>query len=210
MNKWTKFFITFFFGIFGVHKFIEKKYAIGFLYLFTCGLFGFGWLYDCVITLTSKDKISQSPISHTNNNAYSPYEKQLAIDSINMYTKDYNRILADVQCGFKNLDPYLSRYRILLEIYNDMEKLNSTYNLNLLKYDSKALYDTLNTELLKFINNKILIVYDKHSIDKDNKDLIKDLKKIRSDIIEEKHTYPEFSELLQQIQFQIENELNKL
>ena len=32
----------------GVHKFKEKKFKMGVLYLFTFGLFGFGWMYDCV------------------------------------------------------------------------------------------------------------------------------------------------------------------
>ena len=45
---WIDLFICYLFGIFGVHKFREKKIALGLLYLFTFGLFGFGWLYDCI------------------------------------------------------------------------------------------------------------------------------------------------------------------
>lgn len=45
---WIKFVICFFFGYFGVHKFMEKKIGMGILYLLTMGLFGFGWIYDCV------------------------------------------------------------------------------------------------------------------------------------------------------------------
>lgn len=45
---WIKFIICLLFGIFGVHKFMEKKIGMGVLYLFTAGLFGLGWLYDCV------------------------------------------------------------------------------------------------------------------------------------------------------------------
>lgn len=36
-------------GWFGLHKFIEKKTGLGILYLLTCGLFGIGWIVDCVI-----------------------------------------------------------------------------------------------------------------------------------------------------------------
>ena len=39
---------------------------------------------------------------------------------------------------------------------------------------------------------------------------IKDLKKIRNDIIEGKHQYPQFRDLLQEIQLQLEAELKKL
>lgn len=40
--------ITIFLGMFGVHKFIEKNNKMGFIYLFTLGLFGIGWIIDVV------------------------------------------------------------------------------------------------------------------------------------------------------------------
>ena len=52
-----EFFITFFFGAAGVHKFIKGQIGMGVLYLFTCGLFGIGWLHDVIksaIRLTQK------------------------------------------------------------------------------------------------------------------------------------------------------------
>ena len=45
---WIRFIICLLFGIFGVHKFMEKKIGMGILYLFTAGLFGLGWFYDCI------------------------------------------------------------------------------------------------------------------------------------------------------------------
>lgn len=45
---WIKFIICLLFGYFGIHKFVEKKIGMGFLYLLTVGLFGFGWIYDCI------------------------------------------------------------------------------------------------------------------------------------------------------------------
>lgn len=44
----SKFLTIFFLGWFGVHKFIEKKYKLGILYLLTFGLFGFGVIYDLI------------------------------------------------------------------------------------------------------------------------------------------------------------------
>ena len=35
-------------GMFGLHKFYRKEYKKGFLYLFTLGLFGIGWMVDTV------------------------------------------------------------------------------------------------------------------------------------------------------------------
>lgn len=45
-NKWVAFFLCFFFGLVGAHKFYEGKVGMGILYLFTGGLFGIGVLID--------------------------------------------------------------------------------------------------------------------------------------------------------------------
>ena len=46
-------------GWLGVHKFLKKQIGLGILYLFTCGLFGFGWIYDTVISFMSYPKTSE-------------------------------------------------------------------------------------------------------------------------------------------------------
>ena len=48
MNYTVDFFLCLLLGFFGGHKFYEKKYGMGVLYLFTIGLFGFGWMYDTI------------------------------------------------------------------------------------------------------------------------------------------------------------------
>ena len=50
-NKWVAFFLCFFLGFFGAHKFYEGKAGMGLLYLLTVGLFGFGWIVDCIALL---------------------------------------------------------------------------------------------------------------------------------------------------------------
>ena len=47
-NSKSKFLIILFLGFFGIHKFIEKKYVLGLIYLFTFGLFGIGVVYDLI------------------------------------------------------------------------------------------------------------------------------------------------------------------
>lgn len=48
INSKSKFLIILFLGWFGVHKFIEKKYILGVLYLLTLGFFGIGVVYDLI------------------------------------------------------------------------------------------------------------------------------------------------------------------
>ena len=41
-------FLTIFFGWFGIQKFIKGKIVMGFVYLFTFGIFCIGWLLDVI------------------------------------------------------------------------------------------------------------------------------------------------------------------
>lgn len=50
-NKWTAFLLCLFLGYLGAHKFYEGKIGMGILYLCTGGLFGIGWLCDCIALL---------------------------------------------------------------------------------------------------------------------------------------------------------------
>lgn len=47
-DKWTAFLLCLFIGYFGAHKFYEGKTGMGILYLCTGGLFGIGWIVDCI------------------------------------------------------------------------------------------------------------------------------------------------------------------
>lgn len=47
-NSKSRFLLIAFLGYFGIHKFLEKKYILGILYLFTLGFFGIGVLIDLI------------------------------------------------------------------------------------------------------------------------------------------------------------------
>lgn len=57
-SKWVAFFLCLFLGCFGAHKFYVGKSGAGILYLLTMGLFGIGWIADCIFILagTSTDR----------------------------------------------------------------------------------------------------------------------------------------------------------
>jgi len=44
----TKLLLCIFFGYYGVHRFVEGKIGTGFLFLFTHGLFGIGYICDII------------------------------------------------------------------------------------------------------------------------------------------------------------------
>ncbi len=50
-NKWAAFLLCLFLGYLGAHKFYEGRVVSGLLYLFTFGLFGFGWFIDTIALL---------------------------------------------------------------------------------------------------------------------------------------------------------------
>lgn len=47
-NKWVAFLLCLFLGGIGAHKFYDGKIGMGILYLLTGGIFGIGWLIDCI------------------------------------------------------------------------------------------------------------------------------------------------------------------
>ena len=47
-SKWVAFFLCLIFGIIGAHHFYTGKMGMGVLYILTLGLFGIGWIIDCI------------------------------------------------------------------------------------------------------------------------------------------------------------------
>ena len=72
MNKILYFLLTFFGGWMGLHKFAQKKIGMGFLYLFTFGLFGIGWVIDIIFAIV---KLVQTPKPSNNVITYQEIKK---------------------------------------------------------------------------------------------------------------------------------------
>ncbi len=76
-NKTVRILITVFGGLFGLHKFIDKKIGMGILYFFTGGLFGIGWIVDIIKAFVQNPQqcnyvqfISEPPSSPIGNGLY--------------------------------------------------------------------------------------------------------------------------------------------
>lgn len=74
-NLYIEFYLCFFLGFFGAHKFYLKKYKTGILYLFTIGLLGIGWFIDWVLILIKIFK-------NSNSNKINPYNELIYIDNL--------------------------------------------------------------------------------------------------------------------------------
>ena len=51
-SKLTALLLCIFLGYFGIHRFYVGKSGTGILYLFSCGLFGIGWIIDIILIAT--------------------------------------------------------------------------------------------------------------------------------------------------------------
>jgi hypothetical protein len=53
-SKVTTAILTVLLGELGIHRFYVGKIGTGLIYLFTCGIFGIGWIVDMILVFTNK------------------------------------------------------------------------------------------------------------------------------------------------------------
>lgn len=84
------FLITLFLGYLGVHKFKQGKKGLGFLYLFTFGLFGIGWIVDVIVAARN---LFTRPLTIASNQS-SPAQSNASVSSALPRTgkKEHHRI----------------------------------------------------------------------------------------------------------------------
>ena len=68
MSDRTYFWLTLLGGYFGLHKFAKKDFKMGLVYLFTLGLFCFGWIIDSINAYTKMNKSKPTAMQYFGNN----------------------------------------------------------------------------------------------------------------------------------------------
>lgn len=131
MKSIYKLLIVIFLGPLGIHKFLEEKYLMGIIYLFTFGLFGIGWIIDiiyCVKNIIKEGKINNSNIGikEYNKNIKKSIDGVI-IESAGFYPKyvikDDSFIVKDKIYNFADIKEI--KYNSL----NASKKLNSSFIL---------------------------------------------------------------------------------
>lgn len=103
------FIVTLLFGWLGVHKFMQKKNGMGLLYLCTLGLFGIGWIYDCIVAFRSigqKNTPAARPVQSSG-----PQITNEALERRLQIVEDCIKLIHSTN----NADVFFPRYNLLLQ-----------------------------------------------------------------------------------------------
>ena len=212
--------ITFFFGVFGVHKFMKGQVAMGLVYLFTGGLFGIGWLVDVIKSFSNLVRQPLPSIGYHTQNTLPDYQllewQQIIIPGsrnlvmsrkqLEKATKDlllqYATVIDDCQnVIYHTLDPknFFYHYELLLKKLSDTKRLQHYMNLNynVENYLNEYIANR-NNYYIEFINrswNNAIVIADTIYDEKEKKEiftqLIKEYKEHNSYMTEEIIAYYE-------------------
>lgn len=137
------FVITLLFGWSGLHKFMQRKYGAGFLYLFTFGLFGIGWIVDILRCFSALHAPHQQHI------------QQVSADiSSNVQADNLDRIIRDCLYLIENTadpDVFFMRYDLLIDTLKKSGNLaDASHYAGIIKHKTKDfIIRTYNDALIK-------------------------------------------------------------
>lgn len=175
--------ITILFGIFGVHKFLDKKPILGFLYFVTFGLFFIGWIYDiytCFYYISDKfNEIKNSISDNTNEcNELNEHIEELKKSYVDIKRIDYGSVNYSDTSVWNYKRPKALKFNDANNVYNCSRTVVSNARNQPFKYICKYFNIDLSEESLenfeKISNNfsaaeqgKVLLKNERDNIIKD-------------------------------------------
>lgn len=141
--------LSIFLGWAGGYRFYKKQYGIGILYLFTGGIFCFGWIFDIFCSIKE--------ISQKNNVKFSKSDKELrfydiVVRGVTYETKKSNRSRQDLLSYIKDgTQVYIEKY-----IYSDLPALS--VNESISGEDIGSIPAEITSEIYATFSNPTFIV----------------------------------------------------
>lgn len=124
--------------------------------------------------------------------------KARLVANIKLQQENYYKIFADVNKGYKRLEPYLSRYQLLLDImeetYNESQYVSEQVHLTPATFEEFK-KDLIENHLRDTVNEmKIILI---HRLDETGEiSAFRAIKKLRDEILDMQIKYPQFKEYL--------------
>lgn len=156
----------------------------------------------------SKCKFCNSNLGLFSNKHYCNYCKQNTIMKITNIQNSNKLLNNDLNKKGKKISYYLEIFNALIELQKEVEAIHYMAPDILTECETTEQYiKRVNKNILNFINEQIQIILEKNSLDKNEKEIYKDFKKLYEEVSEAKIMYSEFSEVLSECQEKIKEQL---
>ena len=216
------FFITFFFGGFGVHHFIRRHYGLGVLYFFTFGVMGIGWLIDTIRAFVAMFKTSSEPQTgghrcrqcgrriepNRDSSLCRHCEEQMEQDYLQI-SKHFTRVIDEVEKGQPHLEDYLRRFDILNKDVEQMWDLAQDIDVEP-PFHQSDLRKAMDRKFAEAVSTRISMALEKSQITMDTLKLKQELMALTEELIDCKYHFPKYAELIAPMIEKAKETLNKI
>ena len=216
------FFITFFFGGFGVHHFIRRHYGLGVLYFFTFGVMGIGWLIDTIRAFVAMFKTSSEPQTgghrcrqcgrriepNRDSSLCRHCEEQMEQDYLQI-SKHFTRVIDEVEKGQPHLEDYLRRFDILNKDVEQMWDLAQDIDVEP-PFHQSDLRKAMDRKFAEAVSTRISMALEKSQITMDTLKLKQELMALTEELIDCKYHFQKYAELIAPMIEKTKETLNKI
>ena len=217
------FIITLFLGTLGVHHFMTGKIGMGLLYLVTGGLFGIGWIIDCVSSFIAMVQSFSSGRNYTES-TYTEETHRTSMDHCRRCGREmpfssstlctrckeelkreyvevsehFATVIDEVEGNLLHLEDYLVRFDTLSK---DIDKMwDMSRDLDVVPpFQRTDLQKAMNKKFTDAVNSRISMSMEKARITLDQAKLKDELTHLTEELIECKYHHTRYSDLINQV-----------